>query len=209
MRIENKLEMCRMVKMRKNRLMKRKEIQKKVEEYQNRTFKADNEKYNLEPEAEEDEEMIDRLSEKNYSEKYDTDEETNSESENNDNEDVIKVDDDISEISDNSITETTCILFKGNWKECQNTFETKGGFSCHHMTMHRKKYSQTRKIDYEERNKENSDSEDESKKAKTDKDGTLSESIFEEWDDDRVSTSTQNDHELSKIFVNVRNTSIS
>ena len=29
MRIENKLEMCRMVKMRKNRLMKRKEIQKK------------------------------------------------------------------------------------------------------------------------------------------------------------------------------------
>ena len=91
MRIENKLEMCRMVKMRKNRLMKRKEIQKKVEEYQNRTFKADNEKYNLEPEAEEDEEMIDRLSEKNYSEKYDTDEETNSESENNDNEDVIKV----------------------------------------------------------------------------------------------------------------------
>ena len=173
----------------------------------------------MEPEAEEDEEMIDRLSEKNYSEKYDTEtdnsnesssnEETNSESENNDNEDVIKVDDDISEISDNSITETTCILFKGNWKEYQNTFETKGGFSCHHMTMHRKKYSQTRKIDYEERNKENSDSEDESKKAKTDKDGTLSESVFEEWDDDRVSNSTQNDHELSRIFVNVRNTSIS
>ena len=47
------------------------------------------------------------------------------------------------------------------------------------MTMHRKKYSQTRKIDYEERNKENSDSEDESKKARTDKDGTLRSKKFE------------------------------
>ena len=79
-----------------------------------------------EGEAEEDEEMIDRLSDKNDSEKYDTEtdnsnksssnEETNSESENNDHEDVIEVDDDVLEISDNSIAETTHILFKGKWK---------------------------------------------------------------------------------------------